>query len=118
MPRYFFNIIVRGRRPILDPEGDELPGDKEARKHAEMVAQEMLERRIWYKRGLEPWVFVVTDESGRPVGVVPFKKIGANPKSDSYTLNRVAEVAGKIDARGSLPSRLYPKDAPKALRFF
>jgi hypothetical protein len=80
MPRYFFNISVRGRRPIPDPEGDKLPGDKEARKHAKMVAQEMLDRRLWYKRGLEHWVFEVTDESGRRVGVVPFKKIGANPK--------------------------------------
>jgi hypothetical protein len=48
-----FNISVRGRRPILDPEGDELPGDREARKHAEMAAREMLDRRIWCKRGLE-----------------------------------------------------------------
>jgi hypothetical protein len=38
--------------------------------------------------------------------------------ADSYTLNRVAEVAGEIDARGSVPSRLYTKDAPTALRIF
>jgi hypothetical protein len=72
MPRYFFNIVVRGRKAIPDPEGDELAGDKEARKHAEMVAREMLSNRIWYKRGLEHWAFLVTNGAGRQVGVVPF----------------------------------------------
>jgi hypothetical protein len=41
MPRYSFNIVVRGRKAIPDPAGDELAGDKEARKHAKMVAREM-----------------------------------------------------------------------------
>jgi hypothetical protein len=72
MSRYFFNIVVRGRNAIPDPEGDELAGDKEARKHAKMVAREMLSDRIWYKRGLEHWTFVITNEAGRQVGVVPF----------------------------------------------
>src|ERR1700685_4381816 len=38
-----------------EPDGDELAGDKEARKHAEMIAQEMLSNRSRYKRGLEHW---------------------------------------------------------------
>jgi hypothetical protein len=65
MPRYFLNIVVRGRKAIPDPEGDELAGDKEAREHASMIARDMLERRHWYKRGLEHWTFVVTDETER-----------------------------------------------------
>jgi hypothetical protein len=68
----FFNIVVRGREPIPEPDGGELAGDKEARKHAEMIAQEMLSNRSRYKRGLEHWAFVVTDEAGRQVAVVPF----------------------------------------------
>ena len=72
MPRYFFNIVVRGRKAIPDPEGDELAGDKEARKHAEMIAREMLSYRSRYKRGLEHWAFLITNEAGRQVGVVPF----------------------------------------------
>ena len=72
MPRYFFNIVVRGRKAIPDHEGDELLGDREARKHARMVAREMLSRRIWYKRGLEHWAFEITNGAGRQVGVVPF----------------------------------------------
>jgi hypothetical protein len=36
----------------------------------------------------------------------------------SYTLNRVAEVAGKFNARGSVPSRIYMKAAPTARRIF
>jgi len=74
MPRYFFNIAVRGRRAIPDPDGDECAGDKEARKHAKMIAQEMLSNRIWYKRGLEHWAFDITDGSGRKVSTVPFSK--------------------------------------------
>jgi hypothetical protein len=75
MPRYFFNIVVRGRKAIPDPEGDELAGDIDARKHAEMVAREMLTNRIWYKRGLENWAFEITNGHGRKVGVVPFSGI-------------------------------------------
>jgi hypothetical protein len=60
----FFNIVVSGRKAIPDPDGDELAGDKEARKHAKLVAREMMARRIWYRRGLEHWAFVVTDDAG------------------------------------------------------
>jgi len=38
--------------------------------------------------------------------------------TDSYTLNRAAEVAGEFNARGSLPSRLYTKIASAARRIF
>jgi len=38
--------------------------------------------------------------------------------TDSYILNRVAEVAGEFNARGSSPSRLYTKDAPTVRRIF
>jgi hypothetical protein len=38
--------------------------------------------------------------------------------TDSYTLNRVAEVAGEFNVRGSVPSHLYTKDAPTARRIF
>jgi hypothetical protein len=72
MPRYFFNIIVQGRQPISDPEGDELAGDKEARKHAKTVARDMLSNRNRYKRGIEDWAFEITNGSGRIVGLVPF----------------------------------------------
>jgi hypothetical protein len=72
MPRYFFNIVVRGRKAIPDPDGDELAGDKEARMHAKMVAREMLTNHIWYRRGLEHWAFEITDEAGRRVSLVAF----------------------------------------------
>jgi hypothetical protein len=72
MPRYFFNIVVRGRKPISDPDGDVLVGDKEARKHGRVIARDMLDRRHWYQRGLEHWAFAITNGNGRKVGVVPF----------------------------------------------
>ncbi len=37
--------------------------------------------------------------------------------SDSYTLNRVAEVTGKF-SRERVPPHLYTKDAPTARRIF
>ena len=74
MPRYFFNIVVRGRRAIPDPDGDELAGDKEARRHAKMIARDMLTNHIRYKRGLEHWAFEITNGAGRRVGFVPFSK--------------------------------------------
>jgi hypothetical protein len=75
MPRYFFNIVVRRRKAIPDPEGDELAGDKEALEHAGMVARDMLRNSIWYRRGLEHWSFEITNGAGRKVGIVPFSGI-------------------------------------------
>ena len=72
MPRYFFNIVVRGRKAIPDPEGDLLFDNRTALRHAQAVASEMLERRRRYRRGLEHWAFEVTDERGRLVGLVSF----------------------------------------------
>jgi hypothetical protein len=37
-----------------------------------MVARDMLDRRLWYKRDLEKWAFAITDETGRQVAFVPF----------------------------------------------
>ena len=74
MPRYFFNIVVGRRRAILDPDGDVLAGDIEAVEHGRMIAQDMLEHRHWYKRGLEHWAFEITNGNGRKVGVVRFSK--------------------------------------------
>jgi hypothetical protein len=75
MPRYFFNIVVRGRKAIPDPEGDELAGDEEALEHAEMVAREMLTNHILYKRGLQHWALEITNEAGRRVGLVAFSDV-------------------------------------------
>lgn len=58
----FFTVVVRpGRKAIADPDGDELAGDNEARKHAKTIAREVLDHRHWHKRGLEGWAFVITD---------------------------------------------------------
>jgi hypothetical protein len=54
--------------------------------------------------------------------VVPPRIFRENTKrettTDSHTLNRVAEVSGEFNARGSSPSRLYNKDAPTVRRIF
>src|SRR6202035_2095383 len=72
MRRYFFNI-ARGSAFIPDPEGDDLPGDEEAKEHAEIVAREMIEERHKFNaRSIERWAFIVTDDTGRHVATVPF----------------------------------------------
>jgi hypothetical protein len=71
MPRYFFNI-VRGKTVIPDPEGDALRSDADARRHASVTAQEMLEERHRYPRGMERWAFEITDQTGRHVATVLF----------------------------------------------
>jgi hypothetical protein len=70
MPRYFFNIVVRGRKAIPDPDDDVLTGDKEAREQGRMVAREMPGRRHLYKPSLEHWTFEITTGNGRKVGAV------------------------------------------------
>ena len=83
MRRYFFNI-VRGRAFIPDPEGDDLPGDEEAKEHAEIVAREMIEERHKFNtRSIERWAFIVTDDAGRHVATVPFTTQSARAKSDA-----------------------------------
>ena len=37
--------------------------------------------------------------------------------TNSYTLNRVAVIAGEFDARGSVPSRLYTKTRQQPAEF-
>ena len=77
MPRYFFNIVVRGRKAIPEPDGDELAGDKEARQHAKNIARDMLINHSRYKRGLEYWAFEIANEAGQRVGLVTFSEVMA-----------------------------------------
>jgi hypothetical protein len=81
MPRYFFNI-VHGKTVIPDPEGDVLPGDAEAIRHASMVAREMLEQRHRYSgRHMERWAFEIRNATGRHVATVRFLGLLPGTKS-------------------------------------
>jgi hypothetical protein len=86
MPRYFFNIVVRDRKPIEDPDGDLFPDAGAARRHAAIVAREMLADSHWYDRNIKYWAFAITDKQGRAIGRVAFsspasKKAGVKRKS-------------------------------------
>jgi len=75
MPRYFFNI-VRGKTVIPDPEGDVLRSDTAARRHAFMIAREMIKERHNYRGcGIERWAFEITDKTGRHVAKVQFSDV-------------------------------------------
>jgi hypothetical protein len=73
MPRYFFNIL-RGKTVIPDPEGDLLPGDAAAIRHAAMVARDMIDRHHFYPgKLLKRWAFEIADAAGRHVATVRFR---------------------------------------------
>ena len=96
MRRYFLNI-VRGRTFIPDPEGDDLPGDEQAREHAETVARAMIaERHKFNARRIERWAFIVTDDTGRHVATVPFSAQSAWAKPDARApIPKFARVRGE-----------------------
>ncbi len=73
MPRFFMNIR-RGGAQIPDLEGDELPDVEAARREALETVRDMMQlphvygdMREWHRDA-----FVITDESGAVVLVVPF----------------------------------------------
>src|ERR1700676_4786159 len=70
MPRYFFNIL-RGKTAIPDPEGDSLPSDAAAIRHASMVAREMIEERHKYsRRNMKRWAFDIKDGAAMAAGII------------------------------------------------
>jgi hypothetical protein len=73
VPRFFFNVR-KGRVLIRDPEGDDLPDVEAARELGLELVQDMLrlphvygEMREWQRNE-----FVITDETGATVLVMPF----------------------------------------------
>jgi hypothetical protein len=73
MPRYFFHVR-KGGVLIRDPEGDELPDAAAARQLGLEIVRDMLrlphvygEMREWQNNA-----FVITDETGATVLVLPF----------------------------------------------
>jgi hypothetical protein len=75
-------------------------------------------RPLWWITGLFAigWIVLQKSKVAAPRIFRENKKRETIP--DSCALNRVAEVAGEFNARGSPPSRLYTKDAPTAREIF
>ncbi|MXQ12409.1 DUF6894 family protein [Microvirga makkahensis] len=80
MPRYFFNVRRSGVL-IRDPEGDDLPDEAAARRLGLEIVQDMLrlphvygEMREWQRDE-----FVITDETGATVLILPF--LGSDSES-------------------------------------
>lgn len=72
MPRYFMNV-QQGDTLIADPEGETLPGLDDVRQMVIASAREIMSEKIL--RGVAPDgdKFIVADEDGRVVLVVPFR---------------------------------------------
>ena len=75
MPRYFFNVR-KGRVLIRDPEGDELPDPRAAHQLGLEIVRDMLRLPHVYGE-MREWQndeFVITDETGATVLVMPFSE--------------------------------------------
>ena len=65
MQRYFFN--VHNVEPSVDTEGEELPDDEAAWKHATMFAGDLFKDIDGRFQPGQQWSIEVTDEARRPI---------------------------------------------------
>jgi hypothetical protein len=71
MPKYFFHIRD-GSDLIEDLEGMELPDDNSIRTEALAAAREIMADRIKAGKSIDGQEFLIFDEAGSQVDVVPF----------------------------------------------
>ena len=71
MPRYFFN--VRGERPSIDEEGEELPDSHAAWNEATRTAGEMIRDINGKLKPGQSWELEVTDEFRNPLYLLSFR---------------------------------------------
>ena len=74
MGRFYFHLQDGGEL-IPDPEGTELPDCDTARREALYSARELLGNAIKAGRPKVPEAFVIADEAGRTLDVVPLSLV-------------------------------------------
>lgn len=72
MPHLFMHI-QQGATLIMDPEGEHMLSLDEARQKAFVSARELMSQKVLHGRRPNGDKFVIVDEDGRVVLVVPFK---------------------------------------------
>jgi hypothetical protein len=78
MARFYFHLQGGGEL-LHDPEGADLPDLNAARHEAWLSARELLSEAIKYGRETVPEAFVIADEAGRKLDVVPLALVLPKP---------------------------------------
>ena len=76
MPRYFFHVMEAKslRNSVRDAEGTVLSDEREAKKEAVGLAQDIATHGV---HGSGEWTVVVTDEYGNSILTVPLSEVRA-----------------------------------------
>jgi len=75
----FIFISKRGDQIVPDDEGVDLPDLSAAQREAILAARELLAEAIKSGRPEVPEAFVIADEAGRPLGIVPLAAVLPKP---------------------------------------
>ena len=78
MGRFYFHLQV-GDQIVPDDEGKELPDLSAAEHEAIEAARELLAEAIRSGKPEVPEAFVIADEAGRPLGIVPLAAVLPKP---------------------------------------
>jgi hypothetical protein len=78
MARFYFHLQEAGKLHT-DPEGTDLPDVNAARKEAILEARDLLSNAIRAGRAKVPEAFVIADEAGRKLDVVPLAAVLPEP---------------------------------------
>ncbi len=78
MGRFYFHLQA-GDQIVPDDEGVDLPNLSAAQREAILAARELLAEAIKSGRPEVPEAFVIADEAGRPLGIVPLAAVLPKP---------------------------------------
>jgi hypothetical protein len=78
MGRFYFHLQA-GNEVIQDDEGADLPDLSAAQREALLSARELLADAIKTGQREVPEAFVIADEAGQPLSIVPFATVLPNP---------------------------------------
>jgi len=78
MGRFYFHLRA-GDQIVPDDEGVDLPNLSAAQREAILAARELLAEAIKSGRPEVPEAFVIADEAGRPLGIVPLAAVLPKP---------------------------------------
>jgi hypothetical protein len=78
MGRFYFHLRA-GDQIVPDDEGVDLPDLSAAQREAILAARELLAEAIKSGRPEVPEAFVIADEAGRPLGIVPLAAVLPKP---------------------------------------